>query len=719
MGRASLFDAFQAATGATQTVLNSLDKEYRAQAAIEVQNAQLENAEAFDRFLMDIQNSGDWENYEKDWEVFKAKAYNAGAKNLTSPYARKIYDSQYKDAEIKQRLTVRHAADQKRRLETVTNGYALVNRMVNSTAYVDKEIVLEDGSVYTKSSGEQKVEDIQKTLLNMYEGGLIDYAQLNQHMKEGAANVMFTDMVNAGKAAVDDMDNLETVLAKVGSYKGTYTSVAGDTVTQDMVMDKAKASVAGYFSEKQQLRWKESEQGASQIYAQMLPLLSQGDFDGAVLMAQKGLEYIQQRDAQYKGDGLSASLRDEYTQKFSIFDNIRQTGKKGIYGAYAKMKKDDVVDYLHVLRVNGITITDKDGKTRTEHFSAKELVEHFRDEVIPKMIAADPENEPLIQAEWGGALFKFADTLLKAPYAPAGVADYVSNLDTTIENTVRLKIGNKKAQTPEGKAQIQYTQALVKAQIASQAAEFTTKDGRLNVDGLKTVVNNAIDSVFVKEMKSNSNDKTVVENASAYGNTKKEDPFGSNIGTGKGEERGGRLLNIALDRVAKFENISVGEAGDKYNKTIQDGGSVLITDKDNKPVYSVRITQDKKGKEIYDVLPIEKTEGGRLRAVQPEKSSKEVAKATQKFQNRAASINLYNDVEGGYNAVKFKDSFLKKVEKIAPENQDLFLEAIQETESEIKKKAESGEDTFTTSQIKKVQDRIWALYEQKVRGKER
>lgn len=714
MGRATVFDAFQAVTGATQTVLGTMDKEYRAQAAIELQNAQLQNAEAFDGFLMDMQNSGDWENYEKNWESFKAKAYNAGAQNLSSPYARKLYDSQYKEAEMRQRLTVRHAADQKRRLETVTNGYALVNRMAQSNTYADKEVTLEDGSVYTRTAGEQKMEDIQKTLLTMYDGGLIDYAQLNQHMKEAAANVMLTDMVKAGQAAVDNMGNLEEVLDTVGNYKGSYTSVAGDTVSQDMVMDRAKGAAASYFKEKQALRYQESEQGASKIYAELLPVLSKGDMDAALEIAKRGLAYIQAQDEKYKGDGLSAALRDEYVQKFSIFDNIRKAGG-GKYGTLAQMNKNDIVDYLQFLMKNGITITDEDGKQRVEHFSAKQLLDHIRRDVMPKMIEAQPDREPLIQATWGGALLRFVDTLFSREYAPPGVADYVQDLDKTVENILQEKEGYHWAQTPKGKNEITYMQALVKAQILSHAAEWTVKDGHFNVDGLKEVVDNAVDSVYTAEIKKNSDDKAVVQTAQAQAATRDLGPWGEDIETDKSKEQKGRLVNVAADRTAKSENISVNEAGEKYNKIVRDDGTILLTDKDGKPRYLATITTDKKGKEIYDALPVEKDASGNLRAVKPEKTSKEIAKDTERFKREALGMNLFGDDEtGAYIAEDYSRRFKLYVGKIAPENQSLFLEAQKKVQKDIQ-----DNNTFNRSELRNAEEAIIELYEKKLQERAR
>lgn len=710
MGRATIFDAFQAVTGATQTVLDTLDKEYKAQAAIEIQNAQLQNAEAFDGFLMDMQNSGDWENYEKNWESFKAKAYNAGAQNLSSPYARKLYDSQYKEMEMRQRLTVRHAADQKRRLETVTNGYALVNRMAQSTSYIDKEVTLDDGSTVIKTAGQQKMEDIQKTLLTMYDGGLIDYAQLNQHMKDAAANVMLSDMIKAGQEAVDNMGSLEQVLDTVGNYKGAYTSVAGDTVSRDMVMDKAKGAAASYFKEKQALRYQESEQGSSKIYAELLPALSKGNMDAAVEIAKKGLAYIQAQDEKYGGDGMSAALRDEYVQKFSIFDNIRKLGSGGQYAAFAQMKKNDIVGYLHVLRVNGIEITDKDGKKRVEYFSAKQLLEHVRNDIIPKMIEAQPENEPLIQSQWGDALFDFVDTLLKPPYAPAGVAEYVQDLDKTVEAIMRERLG-KEFKSPEGQAELLYMQAFVKSQVSSHAADFTVKDGRLNVDGIQKIVHDAIDSAYTKDLKVKPKGKEAARLAEAQSNTREQGPFGENIETEKSKAQKGQLRNVAVKELMKMDNLSETDVLKKYRFSERDDGSVLVTDSNGKPVYMATQGVDKKGKETYGLQTINKTDDGRAYLAQPEKTADEAAKETKDFEGRFQSIEWLDFNAGIHTTKRFSDAFKIKISNIAPEDRELFEKIVNQVQNDIL----NGSASYITKEDD-IETQIFKLFNEKKKG---
>ena len=54
MGQYGIFDAFQAAAGATQTVLGELDRQNRLKAEMEVQDAALKDKEAFDHFMLDL-----------------------------------------------------------------------------------------------------------------------------------------------------------------------------------------------------------------------------------------------------------------------------------------------------------------------------------------------------------------------------------------------------------------------------------------------------------------------------------------------------------------------------------------------------------------------------------------------------------------------------------------------------------------------------------------
>lgn len=74
-------------------------------------------------------------------------------------------------------------------------------------------------------------------------------------------------------------------------------------------------------------------------------------------------------------------------------------------------------------------------------------------------------------------------------------------------------------------------------------------------------------------------------------------------------------------------------------------------------------------------------------------------------------MNLFGDDEtGAYTAENYSRRFKLYVEKIAPENQGLFLEAQQEVKED---------NTFNRSKLKEAEEAIIRLYEQKLQEKGR
>ena len=172
MGQTGIFDVFQAATGAAGAVLDELDKQNRLQAEMEVQDAALKDKEAFHQFMLDLENSNDFTNYEKRWERFKVSVHNDTAKGLSSPFARRVYDSHYKNVEMEQRLVIKSVAQQKMRAQDFTKGFDYIGNVITSSSFADTEETAEDGHTYTKTATQQKKELIDGKLYTMYEAGL-------------------------------------------------------------------------------------------------------------------------------------------------------------------------------------------------------------------------------------------------------------------------------------------------------------------------------------------------------------------------------------------------------------------------------------------------------------------------------------------------------------------------------------------------------------------
>ena len=361
MGQYGIFDAFQAAAGATQTVLGELDRQNRLKAELEVQDAALKDREAFDQFMLDLENSNDWENYEKRWNDYKVAVHNNTAQGLSSPFARRVYDTHYKNAEMEQRLLVKRVAQQKMRAQDFTKGFDYINNVITSRSFADMEAVGEDGNTYTKSATQQKKELIDQKLYTMHEAGLLSYEQFNQGLRDSYASLMKHEMVTAGKQSVDEGKSIEEVTSTIQDYKNEFVTVAGGRVSEEAVKDAAREEIENYFYKQQAIRYKNGEQGASQIYRKMSDALAKGDWDGAYSAADEGRKYLQDWDGKYSGDGFDANVRDEYSDKFMLKDDVAIAGK---YGGVARMEVKDEKNYWLFFEKHEDIIDEKTGTKR-------------------------------------------------------------------------------------------------------------------------------------------------------------------------------------------------------------------------------------------------------------------------------------------------------------------------------------------------------------------
>ncbi len=329
MGRHSIFDAFQAAAGAADAVLGEIDKQKRAEAAIEIQDAQLKNMEAFNQFMLDVQNSNDWENYEKNWESFKVKAYNEGSKGLSSPYAKRIYESSFKNEEMKQRLMVKGIADQKRRLITVTKGFDSINNLITSNSFQDMEVQEEGGTKFIKTASMQKKEKIDEIAYNLYEAGLLKYDEFNEFQRKAYSTLLTHEMVSAGKKSVDSLMSLEEVNSKMQEFQGEYRLPAGGYVSASALRATAQEEVETYFYKQRRVRWGKAEAEEAKYWDSLLatvmnPALDdskvggKSSFEKARDMAKDRLQYLPYLQAQ-KGDLINPDTAVSYTHKYYDF----------------------------------------------------------------------------------------------------------------------------------------------------------------------------------------------------------------------------------------------------------------------------------------------------------------------------------------------------------------------------------------------------------------
>lgn len=329
MGRRGIFDAFQAASGAVQGALNDIDKELQLKAQMEVQDAALKDMEAFNQFTIDMQNSNDWENYEKNWENFKVKVYNDTSKGLSSPFARRVYDSQYKEAEMKQRLLVKSIANQKMRAQDFSKGFDYINNVILSNSFADKEEIDEAGNKFIKTGSRQKKELIDTKLYTMYDAGLLDYEQFNLAMRNSYASLMNHDMVTLGKNLVDGGASIEEVTSKLQEYKNEFVTVAGGRITEEAVKGKATEEVERYYYKQRSIKWQKAEKVEANNWTNILTTVQNGDYAGARSLAEKRMNILQNIQAQ-SGEPINPDTAVSYTQKYYDFlQNIDKYIKSG------------------------------------------------------------------------------------------------------------------------------------------------------------------------------------------------------------------------------------------------------------------------------------------------------------------------------------------------------------------------------------------------------
>ncbi|UTC88065.1 hypothetical protein E4N79_07900 [Treponema denticola] len=329
MGKRGIFDAFQAASGAVESVLNAADKELQLKAQMEVQDAALKDMEAFNQFTLDMQNSNDWENYEKNWEDFRVKVYNDTSKGLSSPFARRVYDSQYKNEEMKQRLLVKSIANQKMRAQDFSKGFDYINNVILSNSFVDQEIIDETGNKFIKTGSQQKKELIDNKLYTMYDRGLLSYEQFNQSMRDSYANLMNHDMVTLGKNLVDSGASIEEVTSKLQEYKNEFVTVAGGRITEEAVKGKATEEVEKYYYKQRSIKWQKAEKEEVKNWTNVLSLVQNGKIIDARSLAEGRINELQNIQAQ-SGEAINPNTADLYTQKYYDFlQNIDKYIKSG------------------------------------------------------------------------------------------------------------------------------------------------------------------------------------------------------------------------------------------------------------------------------------------------------------------------------------------------------------------------------------------------------
>ena len=664
MGQYGIFDAFQAAAGATGTILDEFDRQNRLKAELEVQDAALKDREAFDQFMLDLENSNDWENYEKRWNDYKVAVHNNTAQGLSSPFARRVYDTHYKNAEMEQRLLVKRVAQQKMRAQDFTKGFDYINNVITSRSFADMEAVGEDGNTYTKSATQQKKELIDQKLYTMHEAGLLSYEQFNQGLRDSYASLMKHEMVTAGKQSVDEGKSIEEVTSTIQDYKNEFVTVAGGRVSEEAVKDAAREEIENYFNKQQAIRYKNGEQGASRIYRKMSDALAKNDWDGAYSAADEGRKYLQDWDGKYSGNGFDANVRDEYSDKFMLKDDVRIAGT---YGGLARMEvKDELNFWLFSEKHKGL-----------KH---SEVINYILNEALQaKIKILGPEKAMAKTYELLAAL---DEAIYKPPFCNEGVAASVKGVDSAVKTLFEQREDFK---TPEGQGL--YLRALgeIKGQEHDYIARTPVNEqtpqsvqdilvaGLLRINGGTKIGSYIVDNERKQARDAAKTARSIASRAS-------KGVHGEDLTTKEWQEENEQLRHYTIESVKKIENLTSNDAVlEKYQIDIlEDGRAVAKDRKTGDFVHVFGFIEDENGEEEYRRFEPKKQADGSYTYTADTKRAGEIQKEKQKEENDTRDfirdMNTLGARVDEYSSKQEKasETFVDFAEKILAQDRELF-----------------------------------------------
>lgn len=664
MGQYGIFDAFQAAAGATQTVLNELDRQNRLKAELEVQDAALKDREAFDQFMLDLENSNDWENYEKRWNDYKVAVHNNTAQGLSSPFARRVYDTHYKNAEMEQRLLVKRVAQQKMRAQDFTKGFDYINNVITSRSFADMEAVGEDGNAYTKSATQQKKELIDQKLYTMYEAGLLSYEQFNQGLRDSYASLMKHEMVTAGKQSVDEGKSIEEVTSTIQDYKNEFVTVAGGRVSEEAVKDAAREEIENYFNKQQAIRYKNGEQGASRIYRKMSDALANSDWDTAYKAADEGRKFLQDWDAKYSGNGFDANVRDEYSDKFMLKDDVSIAGT---YGGLARMEvKDELNFWLFSEKHKGL-----------KH---SEVINYILNEALQAKIKILGSEKAM--AKTYELLAELDNAIYKPPFCNEGVAASVKSVDSAVKTLFEQREDFK---TPEGQGL--YLRALgeIKGQVHDYIARTPLDKQKpedveaIFVAGLLRINGGAeIGSYWTGEEVKQAKDAARL--ADIIAKEQGKSVYGEDLSSKEVLEGKERLRHYVVTDIKKRENLTSNDAVlEKFQVDILEDGSAVARDRKSKDIVHVfGVIEDENGEREYRRFEPKKQADGTYTYTADTKRASEIQKEKQREENKTRAfirdVNTLGTRESEYSTKQetASETFMDFAEKIPAQDRALF-----------------------------------------------
>ncbi len=479
MGQTSLLDAFNAAAGFASTTMSLQDAVNREKAKAELQTAELSMTKEFDKYLLNLSQRNDFDNFETDWANQKVKIFNSASEGLSSPYAKDIASQMFASMDANQLMKIKTESLKRSADYTYTTVQNNNNEIMNSLAYTPEE----------------KLARTQGNWKGLYDAGIMDYSSYNSKLMENGATIALGALQGGARKVLDEQ-GIEAAISFIQTNQDRLTLANGAEVPMDAIRGQAESNIMQEWKTAEAFRkmrqeeiWSGNENTASQIYLEMLS-------GGGVQSAHKGLAFLKNVGR----DGLDSARRDEYALKYQGFlDKAAEDPK----GATSKARLELSVDQAVAGWQQGLW-TGEEGKNVVLDILKKSMSEQFaqidRDIASGKKIdtsEVDKYRGKSVLEVYPTALNDFFAAIQKS--APEPVQNYVKNIKGTTESIYRTARGVAAGKKLSNEQETELT--AIQADLAGYCLDIIneSKFGDLNANEMAKKVNDRINLAVAKQ----------------------------------------------------------------------------------------------------------------------------------------------------------------------------------------------------------------------------
>lgn len=653
---ATIFDAFQAATRVGQSIVNVLDKKLEENAQIEFQDARLQLKAEFDGFLGKIQDSGNFEDFEALWSGFREDSYNTILKKISSKYAQQLFDAHYKEEEMKQRLTLFHIVDTKRREESFVKATSNINNIIDNDSFSSKEIINKYGNKVVVSAASQKKKEVDYTYAFLLKNGLMSFSDVEKNKEKTYSLILFNDATSEAHKIIDNMGTLDEAKQVVTKKTEKFYTGSGRVITLDNVLNEVNQDIESYYYKKQRERYLQNEKPLSELVAKKNRAIVDGNIDTAKNICIKGLSLMKKQHEDARGDSLSADDWIKYDHYFSL-----QNFDKGNSSGWGGLSDEQMVNsFLYMYEKKGLKPED--------------IISYIWTTVHPGLM-----NSGMREEEAGGKLVKVARSFLdkiKGQYCPDDIKNVYENAEKLLKNQFISTRGDKYFKTTEG----QQEWIKISAGLAAQLTQYhnNTKSGELNSNNIVRLINDYSTTVFNKQLTKNlfTNEKTfnkiVADNNENLSHLYWQDTNMRNIAVDKMIDTKNESRNFAVKEFKNLLGLTQEELLQKYVISTDKSGSSRLVSADTGELEAVlELSKDNNGDNKMILFTPQKI-NGKIQLVPIDKSGVEIKKTRDKEQQQREkflkdSLKFYTnkntgkaDTSGYYNnATSGFESYVK------------------------------------------------------------